>query len=214
MKFATMPVNNPTYLQKIDNYYTEKINQHGPVPAGADWNSLESQHIRFDQLLKVIPERSHFSVLDFGCGYGAMFAYMKERFESFSYAGFDISEAMITQARATQGDEEATWCVSLEQAELSIDYVIASGIFNVKLDYRNEEWLAYILETLTCMNQLAGKAFAFNVLTQYSDKPYRKSYLYYADPQFLFRNCKEHFSRMVALLHDYPLYEFTIYVRK
>ena len=38
--------------------------------------------------------------------------------------------------------------------------------------------------------------------------------LYYADPCELFDRCKRRYSRNVALLHDYDLYEFTILVRK
>jgi hypothetical protein len=38
--------------------------------------------------------------------------------------------------------------------------------------------------------------------------------LYYADPLFFFDYCKTRFSRFVTLIHDYPLYEFTILVRK
>ena len=38
--------------------------------------------------------------------------------------------------------------------------------------------------------------------------------LYYADPCFLFDYCQRRYSRWVAVLHDYGLYEFTIVVRK
>ena len=38
--------------------------------------------------------------------------------------------------------------------------------------------------------------------------------LYYADPCALFDHCKTKYSRNVALLHDYGLYEFTLIVRK
>ena len=41
-----------------------------------------------------------------------------------------------------------------------------------------------------------------------------QGYLYYADPCALFDRCKRCYSRNVALLHDYDLYEFTILVRK
>ena len=37
--------------------------------------------------------------------------------------------------------------------------------------------------------------------------------LFYADPCWLFDQCKRRHSRDVALLHDYGLYEFTILVR-
>ena len=38
--------------------------------------------------------------------------------------------------------------------------------------------------------------------------------LYYADPCALFDYCKRNFSRNVALLHDYKIYDFTLIVRK
>lgn len=41
-----------------------------------------------------------------------------------------------------------------------------------------------------------------------------KEHLYYADPAELFDHCKRNYSRNVALLHDYGLYEFTVLVRK
>ena len=41
-----------------------------------------------------------------------------------------------------------------------------------------------------------------------------KDYLYYGDPLFYFDYSKRHFSRNVALLHDYDLYEFTLLIKK
>jgi hypothetical protein len=48
----------------------------------------------------------------------------------------------------------------------------------------------------------------------YSDPERMRAHLYYADPCRLFDHCKRRYSRHVALLHDYGLYEFTILVRK
>ena len=59
-----------------------------------------------------------------------------------------------------------------------------------------------------------ASGFAFNCLTSYSDAHKMRDYLYYADPCALFDLCKRRYSRYVALLHDYKLYEFTILVRK
>ena len=94
------------------------------------------------------------------------------------------------------------------------DYTVASGIFNVKLDTPAVEWEKYILDTLETINALSRNGFAFNVLTKYSDQEFMRPDLYYADPLFFFDYCKTKYSRFVTLLHDYPLYEFTILVRK
>ncbi len=64
------------------------------------------------------------------------------------------------------------------------------------------------------MNKASEKGFSFNLLTSYSDAHLKKDYLYYANPGFWFDFCKQNFSRNVALLHDYNLYEFTIRVRQ
>ena len=51
------------------------------------------------------------------------------------------------------------------------------------------------------------------MLTRHSDVDRREARLFYADPVDTFEYCRNRFSRHVALLHDYPLYEFTILVR-
>jgi hypothetical protein len=94
------------------------------------------------------------------------------------------------------------------------DYTVASGVLNLKFDIPENEWLEYIIETISVMNSKSRNGFAFNALTKYSDKEYMKEELYYSDPCFLFDYCKRNFAKNVALLHDYQEYDFTIIVRK
>lgn len=200
-------------LNEVSKYYTDKIQQFGTTPQGVDWNSTDSQELRFEILSNVIPQDEKFSILDFGCGFGSMLDYFDKKYNSFKYVGFDVSEEMVHAALEKFSTKEyAKWTTSLP--EENVDYVIASGIFNVKLENNNEDWLNYILETLHKIDASSTKGFSFNVLTKYSDSEYMKDYLYYADPLFLFDYCKTHFSKNVALLHDYNLYEFSILVRK
>jgi hypothetical protein len=103
----------------------------------------------------------------------------------------------------------------MDRAELrEADYTLASGIFNVRLSTAEGEWKNYMLEVIDTMNSLSRSGFAFNALTKYSDAEFMRADLYYADPLFLFDHCKTKYSKFVTLLHDYPLYEFTILVRK
>ena len=94
------------------------------------------------------------------------------------------------------------------------DYGIASGIFNVRLGQNDADWSAHLQTTLDLLHETSHDGFAFNCLTSYSDKNKMRDYLYYANPCELFNYCKQRYSRQVALLHDYDLYEFTILVRK
>lgn len=205
---------NDRILKEVNNYYSQKIIKNGATPQGVDWNSIESQELRFEVLSKVITDVANFSVLDYGCGFGSMYDYFKHKYSNFKFIGLDISEEMINEAlKKHEQDAASQWLTTITDAD-KFDFVIASGIFNVRLENTQEDWLIYVLETLQKLNSHSTKGFSFNVLTKYSDKEFMKDYLYYADPLFLFDYCKTNFSKNVALLHDYNLYEFTLIVRK
>lgn len=201
-------------LSSVQEYYDEKIRTHGPTARGVDWNSPESQHLRFAQLLKLIDHSRPFALNDFGCGYGALVDYLERGDYQFHYTGFDISSQMIATAKELHPSSDQIEFVSEKGQLRQADYTVASGVFNVKLNTAGDEWKQYILATLETMNSLSRAGFAFNALTKYSDAEFMREDLYYSDPLFLFDHCKSKYSKFVALLHDYPLYEFTILVRK
>lgn len=154
------------------------------------------------------------TLLDYGCGYAALLDYLRAGGLGIAYRGYDISDAMVTAAR-TRHTTTSRCAFDADEAALTpADVVVASGIFNVKLDTPDLHWREYMLETIGHMDALARQGFAFNALTTYSDVDRRRPDLYYSDPCELFDFCKRRFSRRVALLHDYPLFEFTILVRK
>lgn len=200
-------------LDRITTYYAEKIALHGPSPAGVDWNSRESQELRFEQLLRVTHGPSY-SLNDLGCGYGALYAHIAATGAVVDYRGFDVSAEMIEQAQKLYGTSPNARFSIGRAPDRRADYTVASGIFNVKLDAPNRKWLDHMLSTLRLIDRASQLGFAFNCLTKYSDRDRMRRYLYYADPCKLFDYCKLRFSSNVALLHDYGLYEFTILVRK
>ena len=204
---------SPSILTEVAAYYSTKLAEHGQSPRGVDWNGEESQFLRFEQLSKIIAEEN-FSVNDIGCGYGAMVGYFAKHFRDFSYHGYDISADMVQAARENWALAENAHFYCAARPEAPADYSVASGIFNVRLGAPDDRWLDTIHETLDVMHEASHKGFAFNCLTSYSDAEKMRDYLYYADPCALFDFCKRRYSRHVALLHDYGLYEFTILVRK
>ena len=201
-------------LSQTKQYYDKKLDAYGPSPKGVDWNSAESQELRFEQLLKVCDTSSPFTLNDYGCGYGALAGYLAGKGCEFEYTGFDLSAQMIDEACGKYGKLRHCAFVSDEGSLGVADYTVASGIFNVKQQTSDEGWQGYVLHTLGKIAELSKKGFAFNVLTKYSDPEFMRDDLFYADPLFLFDYCKRNLSRFVAVLHDYPLYEFTILVKK
>ena len=201
-------------LSQVRGYYDEKLRTHGPTARGVDWNSAASQELRFTQLVQVIDTRRVFSVNDYGCGYGALVDYLERASYEFQYVGFDISPLMLAKARELHAQSSGVRFVSEPDGLSPADYTLASGIFNVRLEADDAAWTDHMLDVLQQMNALSQSGFAFNALTRYSDPEFMRSDLYYGDPLLFFDYCKKHFSRFVTLVHDYPLYEFTILVRK
>lgn len=195
--------------RRIGDYYAGKLAEHGATPSGVDWNSENSQRLRFAQLLKIVDVPGPFSLNDYGCGYGALIDHLRAEDAPFSYRGFDVAEAMVAEARRRHGDRFTANFSDLPVA----DYTVASGIFNVLAGADREGWLDYIRHTVRQMASVSRRGLAFNCLTSYSDPERMTDRLYYADPAVLFDFCKRELSRNVALLHDYELYEFTVLVR-
>lgn len=202
-------------LDEVASYYSAKLAEHGATARGVDWNSCESQTLRFEQLCKIVaPGTQGFSVADLGCGYGALLEYMAPKYSLFSYLGVDVCQDMVRSATERHhGAPKARFLLGAASDVVS-DYCVASGIFNVRLGRGDSEWIESLRATLDVLHETSRSGFAFNCLTSYSDENKKKDYLYYADPCALFDLCKRRYSRDVALLHDYGLYEFTVLVRK
>lgn len=201
-------------LTEVAEYYTAKLAENGETPRGVDWNGEESQTLRFEHLCKIVDSSNQFSINDLGCGYGALYDFLANQYEEFSYSGVDVSESMIRAAEQRYKDESQARFVLSSEPDQVADYGVASGIFNVRLGRSDDEWRSYLEATLDILDRTSRLGFAFNCLTSYSDADKMRDYLYYADPCVLFDLCKRRYSRNVALLHDYGLYEFTILVRK
>ena len=199
-------------LKDIGNYYSDKIIEHGATPNGVDWNSEEGQLTRFEQLSKIIKEDSS-TVNDVGCGYGKYLEYLTKHHKKNQYKGYDLSNEMIVEASKQYPNNNFFHIYNLDEITHA-EYSISSGIFNVKMNYSNSEWLVYILDTLKQINLKTYNGFSFNMLTKYSEKEYMKNNLYYADPLFFFDYCKRNFAKNISLIHDYNMYEFTILVKK
>lgn len=204
-------------LDPIRNYFQTRFEEHGRDATGVDWNSVYAQETRFQQLAKVILPENPFTVLDFGCGYGAMAEWFRREGYNFThYYGYDIVKSSLDSGSENYKTDPAV-SFHADFADIPVcDYLVASGVFNIKMDADYEAWTAYVIDSLESFNAKTSRGFSVNFLTSYSDpeRMAERPDLYYADPCRIFDYCRRHFSRNVALLHDYKIWDFTILVRK
>ncbi len=88
---------------------------------------------------------------------------------------------------------------------MTADFVVLSGSLNLKM--RNNYEVART--TLKEMMTRAHKGVAANFLSSYVDFSHAKDFHY--SPEEIFKLCRE-IATKVVLRHDYPLYEFTVYL--
>jgi SAM-dependent methyltransferase len=198
----------------VSKRHSKQLVDFGPTAKGVGWRDQQAQTIRFQQLIKLFPEPSGFSLNDYGCGCAAFYGFLENEGYNLDYAGHDITPEMIAAARELYADRPNVELSVASTPTRVADFSIACGVLHLKLDFNENQWLDYVFELLDDMDSKSRGGFAFNSLTKYSDPERMESELYYPDPAVFFERCKTRYSRNVALLHDYELYEFTIIVRK
>lgn len=199
-------------IETTEAHYSKKVKEHGTDHKGVDWGSDNGQKIRFEQLIKYIDLTREISVLDYGCGYGALLDVLNKSNFKGTYQGYDISTTMIQKGRERYNCENSSFTSDIEKLKKA-DYTLISGTFNVKLETPDDIWLPYILHTLKEIADLSRHGFVFNMLSSYTPSESREKDLYYADPRSIFDFCMKTFSGGVALSHDYNLPDFTVFVK-
>lgn len=207
--------------QKLKKHYKQKFAEHGATPEGVDWGSNTADHLlRLDRMLAVLElgywqdNRERPSLLDVGCGYGALFDYVQQRGLELDYFGIDICESMLEECKSRRSnDSNAAWLVgdilSLEGSR-RFDYVVCNGIFTQKLEVSIKAMDQYMQTIVARMFDLWRIGIAFNVMTTHVN--FIAPNLYYRNPAELLGWCMSTPTSRVRIDHAYPLFEYTVYL--
>jgi len=205
-------------LVNIQSMYSKNIKSKGVTSESVGWSTKEGHALRYKKLTQVIdPEDISFSVNDFGCGYAGLIKFLEQDllFSVSEYNGYDISSEMLEAAAGYISSSNIKARINLlnnDCLQSSADYSFVCGTFNVKFDATDAEWEIYIRNKIIELSLNSVKGFSFNLLSTFVD--WKKPNLYYGNPSLWFEFCKNHISNKVSLLHDYPLWEWTILVYK
>lgn len=189
--------------------YNRRFVQHGRDIKTVGWGSEESQRLRFEVLFRGLNPRGK-TILDVGCGLGDLIPFLEHRTGGdFKYIGIDIAEKLVENARSIYGHEGRTFFAgdlfSIDVPQ--VDIAVLSGALSLKVKGIEE----YAQATMKRMFELSNEAACLNFLTKYVDFELKKNQHY--QPEEVFSNAKK-ISMRVNLHHDYPLYEFTVQLKK
>jgi len=200
---------NKTDKGLIIKRYRERLAEYGEDIRALASGNKEGQLIRF-QVLSEVGDLNNHSVLDLGCGFGDFYQYLKERGIRVNYAGYDICPDFIEICKTRFPDAQfEVKDIQTERVEQKFDYIVSSQTFNNKLVNEDNETL--IRDIIKGAYELSNTGVALDMLSTYVD--FREEHLYYYNPEEIFKFCKT-ITKRVTLRHDYPLFEFTVYLYK
>lgn len=194
-------------------YYEAALAEFGDDPKGVNWRDRESQEMRFAALAG-IADLSGCRLHDVGCGLAHFNAWMKRQNIDCTYLGSDISEKMVEAAIANAPPPAELHVADILSAAdepwMRADYVVNSGVFTVRSSVPEDEWREFVHDMIRAMFRLADRGIAFNLMSSFVD--YRDDHLFYESPQAIMDFCVRELSRKIVIRHDYPLWEYAVYV--
>jgi len=204
-------------VRRIGQEYSDLVKRHGPIPQSAGYRDATAQELRYRQLAELIARddwNAPATVAELGCGYGAFYRYLVQRFPGrmASYAGYDVSEDMLREGNALLSADPAVSFHLADRVAAPADYVFLSGIFNVRLEAPEAEWRDHVRTTLRDCFAQARRGLAFYVMRSAVD--YRDPRFFYADPGEFASFCQDSLSPKLCLFQDYPLFEWTMVIRR
>ncbi len=198
---------NPADKNVIVNRYRERLATHGAGPQALATGNAERRAIRFG-VLAGIGDLAGCSVLDIGCGLGDFYAYLREQGVNVNYTGYDITPEFVAEAAGRY--PEASFelrDVQTDGIPQKFDYVVSSQTFNNRLAHDDNR--VVMQEVIRLAHDAARRGVAFDMVTDQVD--FREDRLFYYSPEEMFRFAKT-LTKRVQLRHDYPLYEFALYL--
>lgn len=147
-------------MPRVDSqkFYSSAIDKYGITAKGVNWHSKESQKIRFDVILEMLPnELSLYTIADAGCGFGDLYLYMlKKKKAPKEYIGIDSLSDMYSIASERTGCEIVIADICKEKLPAA-DFYVCSGAMNVLEEFETHLFVRNCFEACKI-------GFIFNVL--------------------------------------------------
>jgi SAM-dependent methyltransferase len=196
------------YKEYVISFFDRELLMHGDRPQAVRW-SPEGQAAHYECLLDIDEDIAGSRVLDYGCGKGDLYQFLKDRSISVDYTGFDINENLISLAkRKYPRTDFRVFDIEAEELDEGFDYILLCGVFNLKLKDLDKT----IKSVLKKLFRHCRRALAFNALSL--DNPRKSVELNYLSPDEMVEFAKKDLSPNVSFARERIPYDFTMFVRR
>jgi SAM-dependent methyltransferase len=190
------------------SFYSKNLLLHGDRPEALRWSPV-GQRIRYRVLLDIVPDLNGKKALDYGCGKGDLYDYIKENSIDIDYTGIDINPELVKLAKEKHPDA-AFGVTDVEEKPLTEHFDIAfiCGVFNNRVQGVEES----MLNVLSKLFEITDEALAINALSSHSK--YKGVEMNYTSPEELSFFVEENLTPHYILRQDYLPGDFTMFLYK
>jgi ubiquinone/menaquinone biosynthesis C-methylase UbiE len=194
--------------ESIIKRYNERLEKFGDSIEALASGTEARREVRFQTLLEVGIKNGN-SILDVGCGLADFYSFLKSKGIHVDYTGIDLVPNLIDAAKYKYPNLhfEVRDLQEKPYPSNSFDYVICSQVFNFNLG--SDKNMDLVEDMINRMFHISQHGVAVDFLTNYVD--FRQQHLFYYKPETILSIAKS-ITRRVLLRHDYPLFEFCLYL--
>ena len=199
---------DPYSKEQLLSFYNFHLKKFGDRPEALRWTP-QGQLKRYSMLADIAkPEDlNNATVLDYGCGTGDFYKFLKRRGINVKYSGVDINENFISLAKNKYPEcDFRVMNADDDQFDKFYDYIFICGVFNLQVPGVDDD-LKHALVTLFSH---CNKGLALSALSSHT--PIRDPELHLTSPEEMVRFSLENLSPSIALRHDRIQHDFTLYV--
>jgi SAM-dependent methyltransferase len=197
---------DPYAREQLLSFYNFHLKKFGDRPEALRWTP-QGQLKRYHTLLDIAPDLNDQKILDYGCGTGDFYQFLKRRGIRVHYTGVDINENFINLAKSKYPEcTFKTMNTDEDEVEGFYDYVFICGVFNLRVPGVHDD----LKNALVTLFKNCNKALALNALSSHT--PVKDIELNYTSPEEMVKFAIENLSPAVTLLHNRIPNDFTLFV--
>ncbi len=197
---------DPFSKDQLLTFYNRHFKKFGDRPEALRWTP-QGQLRRYHTFLDIAPDLNNQKILDYGCGMGDFYKFLKRRGVDVKYTGVDINENFINVAKKKYPEcNFMVMNVDEDSLEGYYDYIFICGVFNLRVPGVQDD----LRNALVTLFKHCNKALALNALSSHT--PTKDIELNYTSPEDTVQFAIENLSPSVSLRHDRIPDDFTLFV--
>ncbi len=197
---------DPYSKEQLLSFYNRHYKKFGDRPEALRWTP-QGQLRRYHTLLDIAPDLNNRTILDYGCGLGDFYKFLKRRGLNVKYTGVDINDNFIRAAKKKYPEcTFRTMNIDEHSLEGYYDYIFICGVFNLSVPGVDDD----LRNALVTLFKYCNKGLALNALSSHT--PVKDMELHYTSPEEMVKFALENLSPSVALHHDRIPNDFTLFI--